>query len=227
MNLLHEFRDVSAGCLRVVRRRQVGSPAPARVRRLRQAGQAPGDAGRGAAGPRRVAGEPPAGLSSSTSTRSARAASTGAGCGRTRSSSQRRGTRLHARGRPPRHGGDASTTSTARRLRDITAWDDTKAMMVKAQIVPAVLHAARGRRGRGRRAAAHLGGAPGERAARRSRHARVRRSAAGAARGRQVVAVRARRPAVVPRVRAVARDPGKQRHAGRRRSSRSSASSGS
>ena len=102
-----------------------------------------------------------------------------------------------------------------------------KAAMVKAQIVPAfctlpeAVEAAVAELQRISRRA------PGERAARRSRHARVRRAAAGAAGRRQVVALRARRPALVPRLRARGRTARRGRHASHAAPRPGSASNGS
>ena len=175
-----------AGRLCRVRRRQVGGAAAAGVRRLRQGGQAPRDARRGRAGRDAwLASHPPGFLEYVDALgprgkygrwlRSHKVVADGRRDG------------LHARGRPPGHAAARSTTSTAPR-RGRSPRGTTPSGDGQGADRPAVLHAPRGRRGRGGRAAADLGGTPGERAAGRSRHARVRRAAAGAPRRRQVVA---------------------------------------
>ena len=60
--------------------------------------------------------------------------------------------------------------------KEITAWDDTKAAMVKAQIVPAFCTLPEAVEAAVDELQADLGGAPGERTGGRSRHARVRRA---------------------------------------------------
>ena len=160
MNLLHEFSDVAPADLCDVRRRASRN----------RAGSAPltttcgsSSVARRRAKPLRTAtrGWPAIRRASwNTSTRSARAASTAGGCDRTRSSRREGGTAFmhagvrvdmprHVRRHQPHRG--AGDHRLGRHQGDDGEGADR----------PAVLHAARGRRGRGRRAAADLGGTPG------------------------------------------------------------------
>ena len=135
MNLLREFRDVSPAAYAAFADNRSEIAAAARIRRLRQAREAARGQGRAAARPRRVDGEPSAGLSRvrrrARSARQIRAMAAIAQGRHQRRRHRRSCTRASAPTCPGR-----STTSTGTAAKDIAAWDDTKAAMVKAQIVP-------------------------------------------------------------------------------------------